>query len=380
MTLANVGSSHVSHLAPRRAAQGQYRVGDAVHLRVDRRLTDTHFLASLRDSQRVVSSSVPLNVGSTIRATVTAVGDKLELRYVGTDKVAAAMEEQEAASEDSLADFAARYAVELGEGQRDLIRRAASKVDDPVAMAAGGVFLGKLSLPIENKNLQAMYEAQNWERVATSPAAADVVVLMTTEPAQLQSLAAVIGNALDAEAAAASAPPESADAALTTATLLAGPSVGGAGLETQADDDWRERARQLLNEQDESSLAYRYGVLPVLIGDQLVELDLVHFRERRQAEHGADARRLIMTFKTQTLGRVEVIARAINDRLSVSVTTDDAGARGTLESRSQEVLDLLSRLGWNVESVAYRVDSDPQRAPRHVLDHVLNADTLSRLV
>lgn len=380
MTLSHVGTANLTGSAARRASHAQHQVGDPVNLKVVRRLNGNHYLISFRDAQRVVNSTVPLTVGSTVRATVTAVGEKLELRYVSTDNVAAAMEDHEAANEDSLADFAARYSVELGDEHRLTIQHAMLSADDPAAMASGGVFLSKLALPVDTASLNAVYAAQTWGRAAAEDTAAvDLDSLLRNPIGSPQSLAALIGKALDDGGSQVESSTPGREPAVM-ASLPGEAKTGATDTQTGEDGDWRELAHELLNEQDDSSLAYRYGVLPVLIADELVELDLVHFRERRQDGHAADSRRLVMTFKTATLGRVEIVARALDDRLSIAINTDSALSKETLAARSAEVLELLTRLGWNVETVAYEVGAADHRAARHVLDHVLSADTLSRLV
>lgn len=325
--------------------------GDQVQMLVLKQLDDQRYLVSMRDTQRVVSSTVPLTVGSTVRAVVTAVGDKLELRYVGEDRRLVAEQETQADEEDLILERARRYAVELHAPQRTMIEQAMQEVAKPQSMLAGGLFLGKLDLSVDAANLQALYAIQQWPANAGN------------------------ATAIDHTFSIAGAVPPAAVAAQMLAVL----QENEAPSSTQ-DRDERERARRLLNEPDDSSVSYRFGVLPVLIADQLVELDIVHFRERRRDDATAGNRRLVMTFSTANLGRVEVVARALDERLAVSIATDSAQSRDLLAAGAKDVRALVERLGWNVESVSYDVAADLDRAAHHVIDHVLNGDTLSALV
>jgi hypothetical protein len=378
MTLATVGAAKLATLANRRFDQ-RHVVGEHLDLKVLKKLADRQYLVLFRDARRLVSSAVPLAVGSTVRATVTAVGEKLELRYVGTDAVAVAMEDHEAAGEDALAELAARYSVELRDEDQALIERAQLAVDNPQAMAASGMFLGKLSLPIDGPSLDAVYATQSWKtKIATMPAI-DIAGALHDHDGGRHRLATLMGKALDAD----SAQPTAIDAA-TAQALMAGAAqwTSSASADSGAQDGSPRRnlAQELLNEQDGSSLAYRYGVLPVLIGDQLMELDLVYFRERTGANPASGLRRLVMTFETQSFGRVEVLAQALGDRLSVAIKSQSVQSSEVLSVHAPAIRDLLDRLGWNVESVSYDASAEVGRAARHVLEHVLNADTLSRLV
>ena len=341
MTVGDVRSAAVVGRAQARADQQRHVPGDRVKMRVLRQLDDRRYLVSFHEGQHIVSSTVALNVGSTVRAVVTAVGEKLELRYVGADSVAAVMDDHSAGGEDAIDELAGRYAVELQAAQRAAIEQALQDAAEPADMIAGGLFLSKLALGVDASNLHALYGAQRWSTKAPDVAATPSLQLAEQMLAALQQQ------------------------------------------DTDTDDpnrDQRELAQRLLNEQDDSSVAYRFGTLPVLVADQLIELDIVHFDERRREDRAAGMRRLVMTFSTSTLGRVEVVAQALAERLSIAITTDSPQGREALAASSQDVRDLVGRLGWNVETVSCDVRERVDRAARHVIDHVLNGDSLSALV
>jgi hypothetical protein len=351
MTVGDVNSaSFIAPVGPR-GDRPPPAPGDQVQMLVLKQLDDQRYLVSLRDTQRVVSSTVPLTVGSTVRAVVTAVGDKLELRYVGEDRRVVAAQDARVDEDDFILERARRHAVELHALQRTTIEQAMQQVAEPQSMLAAGLFLGKLDLSVDPANLHALYAIQQWPRTA----------------ADAQPIDNTFATGLAAAPAA------------VAAQMLA--VLQESGTPTSAQDrDERERARKLLNEPDDSSVSYRFGVLPVLIADQLVELDIVHFRERRRDDAPADSRRLVMTFSTANLGRVEVVARALDERLAISMATDSAQSHELLAASAQDVRSLIERLGWNVESVSFDVAADVGRAARHVIDHVLSGDTLSALV
>lgn len=348
MTVGEVGAAKVVGRVAGRADQQRHTPGERMRMRVLRQLDDSRYLVSFRDGQHVVSSTVTLNVGSTVRAVVTAVGEKLELRYVGEDSVAVVMDDHAAAGEDAIAQLASRYAVDLQTAQRTAIEQAMQDAAEPETMLSAGLFLGKLALGIDPANLHALYGAQRWSGKLPESSTVDPGDA-TTSPVQIaeQMLAALQEREPDAG---------------------------------DQDREQRDRAQRLLNEQDEGSVAYRFGTVPVLVADRLLELDVVHFRERGREDREPGMRRLVMTFSTSTLGRVEVVAQALAERLTIAITTDSAEGRDELAASAQDVRDLVARLGWNVDSVSCDVRDRVDRAARRVIDHVLNGDTLSALV
>jgi hypothetical protein len=350
-------------------AQHEPVEGQRLTLQVTRRLDDRRYLATFANRQHIVDSTVELPVGSRVRAAVVAVGEKLELRYLGVDapEESIAAPTADASANPMLASLQMRFAVTVGAADRTAIEKAMAQATNPAVMANSGLFLSKLALPVEENSLEAIYESQMWpSEGASTGSAGDAGTVAGDSPDLVQLMA----HALDADAAATGMP-------ATTATLH---TPGSADMQGGTDQSGRESARQLLNVQDDGSVGYRFGVLPVLIGDQLVELDLAYFRERRDTQADPGMRRMVMTFSTPSLGRIEVAAQALSDRLSIGIKTHSAVASEVLAAHAAEVRELVTRLGWNVDTVSYDFDAAGRRASSHIVDHVLQADTLSRLL
>jgi hypothetical protein len=357
-------------------------VGDPLQVRVEERLGDGRYMASLAGEWHVVQSAMELQVGTTIQTTVISVGERLELRYVAAGSKAATQtassptsESEPDSSPDSvLDDLSSRFAVQLSPAERLSIQSAMREVADEAGMAASGVFLKKLSLPVEQKALQALYSALQWNAASHPVLAALTSAVADGDTSELEKL---LLKALQ---------PDDADPQATEGVELKGlalPDSGNFNDSSAAGDggSLEELARRLLNEQDDGALAYRYGTLPVIVADQLVELDLVHFRERgRPGVEKRDMQRLVMSFNTSMLGKIEVVAHAFGDHLSVAISSESAQSNEALEAHAAEVRDLVARLGWRVDAVTYQLNPDPARAARSVVDHVLNADRLDRLV
>lgn len=367
MSIAHVGSGHAPLTPESRLGQRQHRVGEQLRLTVLQRLDETRYQIGFPGGWRVVSSTVPLPVGATIRAVVTAVGEQLELQYQGTDVVLASMAQHEASSEDVLARHEQRFRVVLSESDRTTLNDSMSSAEDAQSMLAAGLFLGKLSLPMDVPNLQAIYQAQRWPEIN---AARSMPTNLSVGDPEMEQLTAALQLALHE-------PPAGAVAVALDASRQSLAST----TDDDAERERREQAWQLLNDQDGGSVEYRYGVLPLLIADQLFELDLVYFRER-QASAGAAAasKRMVMTLNAPTLGRVEVVAHAIGERVAVTIKTQSDASRQILATEQERVRELLERLGWGVDAVRYEIDSIDTRAPGHVVQHVLNGDSLSRWV
>lgn len=367
MSISRVDSSHAQLSGDSRPRQREPRVGEQVQLSVLQRLDETRYQVGFADGWRVVASTVALPVGATIWATVTAVGDTMELRYTGGDVVAAAMTEHEAKSEDALAQHEKRFRVALPEVDRTKLQAALRDVEDVDTMMDAGLFLGKLAVPLDAPKLQAVYDSQRWGESGTraAPTGSLQSALSNTD---VDQLAAAVERALRE--------PPTALAASDSSSSQAFQSGDGA-----QDDERRQLAWELLNDQDGGSVEYRYGVLPLIIADQLFELDLVYFQDRHPAADASTrSKRMVMTLNAPALGRVEVLAQAIGERLTVTIKSDSEASRQILSAEQERVRELLARLGWGVDGVTYEIDGIDTRAAGHVVDHVLSGDSLSRWV
>lgn len=368
MSIAHVGSGHAALTREAQPGRRQHRVGEQLRLTVLQRLDATRYQIGFPGGSRVVSSTVQLPVGATIRAVVTAVGEQLELQYQGTDIVAASMAHHEANSEDVLAEYEQRFRVVLSDSDRAILKESMSSSEDAQSMLTAGLFLGKLSLPLEAANLQAIYQSQRWPEV--NAARGSIPPQSMVQDHEIEQLT----NAMQL---AVHEPPAGAVAIALDASRNSSDSPA----DDEAERQRREQAWQLLNDQDGGSVEYRYGVLPLLIADQLFELDLVYFRERQaSAGPAAASKRMVMTLNAPSLGRVEVIAHAIGERVAVTITTQSDASKQILSTEQERVRELLERLGWGVDAVRYEVGSIDTRASGRVVEHVLNGDSLSRWV
>jgi hypothetical protein len=374
LAAANVARTGSQSQQPRRQpnAFDGLVIGQHLKFNVLRHLEQQRYEVALAGRRHVVESRVPLQTGAEIEAQVEAKGDQLELRYLGMSAALVTPESADVAAASSAADslppelaaLAAQFRVPLDEETGATITKLAAHVDDPALMTRGGLFLQKIAQHVTPKDLDALYRVLSGtlrDTAALAPAASRVNL---DDHSDGDDLATSLANAFDASKA------DSAAGGLANATQ-----------DPAADGDSRDdgqRARQLLNLQDDGSVAWRYGTLPLLVGGQLIELDLVMFREREPQTSRGGLRRLVMTLDTTHFGRVRVEARAIDGRLMVKLAAATPDAVDTLAAYGVDVRGALEQLGWAVDDVRYEIDAPNTGAAHAVVQHVLSAGTVDR--
>ncbi|HYM34762.1 MAG TPA: flagellar hook-length control protein FliK [Steroidobacteraceae bacterium] len=402
-TASQKHAAHHAHDGYRKAL-ADAEVGDQVTLRIVGKLADRRFLAAFGDRRYVVDSTVSLSVGQTVKATVSALGGVVELKYLGggdfqtvspptTDTESPATTDTESREEPSgaaLTELTQRYRVSLTGDQRQLIASLSDDVREPKNMALGALYMTKLGATVDETSARALYSRVVWdESNSRNGLAQDVSALIRGvqggDATALQSLSQTLADAID-KSPASTAGSTSAQ----TLGLANGALAQFAQQHFAANDDaghsepdqrtLQELAARLLNTQDNGALAYRYGSLPVMIGGQLVELDLLMFRERDSSRASSGLKKLVMTLRTETLGPIEIVAQSLDTKLSVAITAQSSQATELLSSHAREVKDLVTRLGWNVDSVSYRLASEPARAAGQLVQHVLASGSLDAML
>ena len=350
----------------------QLIVGQHLKFNVLRHLEQERYEVAYGSRCHVVESRVPLEVGTQIEAQVESKGDRLELKYLGVSAALVVPEDatQPVGSAPSvtlpaeLAALAAQFRVPMEGAAGATIAKLAARAGDPALMTRGGLFLQKLAQRVTPEDLDALYRVlsgNSREGAALAPAAPRVDL---DDAGDNDALALSLANAFDAST------PDTSGAALANATL-------DSNTDGESRDD-PNRAQRLLNLQDDGSVAWRYGTLPLLVGGQLIELDLVMFRERESKGARGGLRRLVMTLDTTHFGRVRVEARAVDSRLIVKLGAATADAVDTLANYGRDVRAALEQLGWAVDDVRYEIDAPNAGAAHAVVQHVLSAGTVDQ--
>lgn len=365
-----------AHREQGRSAREQFarlQVGQTLELQIVRRLDDRRLIAFFDGTNHLVETAMALTAGNTLRANVVAIGDKLELKFAGL--TAAPVDARKAEGEElqarkhpeeaeRLNELQEEYAVSLHGDERLHVLAAMSKTTEPDHIARSGLYLSKLKKPVDAEPLRAIYAAISW-----------------LQPQTNAGRRALDGSSL-ATALEATDPTATSEAAQMLAEAFTGDmNVPSSELSSAEQDDSNRDAltRRLLNDQDDGSVAYAFGRVPLMVADQLVELDVVLFRDRQGAANRNATRRLVMSLKTEALGRVEVIAQAVGERLTISLNTESVASSESLAEHADEVRALVASFGWSVDTIRYDISATQNRAANHIVQHVLDAGTIDRM-
>lgn len=412
MSVSDVGTAQAARIGglnrpglAQNAAFDRLSVGQIVNVHVLRRFDTHRYLLSIDGQRHHVESATTLPVGGKGQATVTAVGERLELRVESMRDPPAGMDEtNDVAAQDGaapavdartrqlLTELEGRYRITLEESDRGRLAAVVAGAAHPDAMVRAGLFLNRLGMAILPAAAHSVYAAQveGGARTAALGALPEIGTLLASlASGDAQAREAVqqllLESLDDADVGSSAATADPTDTADADAGSAAATMDGGTDPDGHRDEARDQMARWLLNLQDEGAIGHRYGTLPVLVAGQLIELDLVLFRERPRPDGQSAARReplrrLVMTLNTESFGTLQVVAQAVENRLAIAFTGRSPAQIEALSGYGEEVRRLVGQLGWNVDNVSYGCDPQQRRAAARVVDHVLDAGSIDRVL
>ncbi|HWW21843.1 MAG TPA: flagellar hook-length control protein FliK [Steroidobacteraceae bacterium] len=393
----------------------RWEIGQAVSVKVQQPLHPPFYLAQIAGGpSQFVESAVALSAGANVRAVVVAVGARLELKLVdgthdasivvsGSDPGAAGLSELEASaplvasamapgSSDSIAaqvrTLSAQYRLTLGERDQAQLITAVSRAKEQPAMLLAGLYLASIDVPLTRNALEALYLAQTRQplrRLASDAATALNLTALTgasAAPAQA-ALEAVVGRMDRVINGEATGQLTQMSVAAPEVATAGAPSDSGAPGDRWSDasgDHVAELAMQLLNVSDRPAVARHFGTFPVLVSGQLLELQFVAIRHDDARCEQPASRRLLMALTTPSLGRIQVSAQAQGKRLILQIAGHSTRATEILAQHAGEVRELAMRLGWQVDSVLYRVDPQPGGAASEAMELALREGDMDQLL
>lgn len=338
-------------------------VGQLVEVTVIDRSGDGRYGVRINGQPRTAGSSTPLEPGTTVRAVVTRVGDRLELRAVTPAEGPAVAQ--------ALAALAARYRVELSAAAQREIVVAAGREDAALATLRAGLYLNKVGADVNPDALAVLVAAQQPPPPPSDGAAGHrSAIALTNSNLTTRSATATLGQLLERVLAQ-----DDAGLGAEVGTGFGNPDSGKQQQGKQGHGG-RATAQELLGLSDGGALSYRYATLPLLVAGRLIELDMALFQQTSSAS--VSPRRLMASLNTDRLGTVRIVAESLRSSLSITLTSTSERGVAVLTTTLGTLRERLRGLGWQVDSMRCEFATDISSAGREIIDHVLSTGSLDR--
>lgn len=364
------------------ALERNLTLGQVVQGRVTRSFQGGRYLMEFNGQERVVDSAVPLQQGDVLRGRVVALGEQVVLEKMATvpqghtpqDTADAAVPSWLARLDDPQAlRLYHRHADVMDAAQwRSLAQLASNHGAERAILSA--LTVHHIGLPHHAVAMQALAHALAGKPLLSrsqQSLVAGVAMPGAVPDAWIQHVASdgsLLAQTVERELAAnrEALPRESAGD-------MAQDHNGEA--DRQAGSWWTAVAKHLLNVQPPGATAHRMMSLPLCIDGRLVEFRMALFDESDQAELQPELkqRTLRIALDLDSLGKVELRARAVDRHISIDLLAGSTDAAEMLGGHHGQLGSALAALGWTVDGVRYSVapHSEDDQVVRSVMERVV---------
>jgi hypothetical protein len=348
--------------------------------------------------ERIVDSTIPLTVGDTLTGNVTSVNEKVvSMKVIETAK----REElnniattNHKLSKTPLEASAISSGVDLTPLQQKIILSAANLTTNVALAINMGLYLVKLGIPITSELIQTLTSRAVLENDLNTGHHNEIKVpiieyqdLLASDSEHKLSLNEAIGklkqffehvDELDALLSE-----ESTHATLVESKqdLLMVNGIAAFDKDDSSETEDRDLARLLdliLNVNTHGSIKHRLKSLPIVIDGRLQEFDVAFFDQEAGAKCDQKVVSKSLKFSLDTdYGKLDIVAKTVNDRISISFMSLSELFLDSLESNEQALLDQLISAGWKVNALNFSGDINSQNAVESIVNHVLQQDSLN---
>lgn len=330
--------------------------------------------------ERIVDSTISFQVGQQLSAKVMDIHDnkvslKLIERSANRDVIPTNLTESKP---QSLVDSLIRQfnMEQLSDVQKQAITDIANTFGNDMFAIKVALYLAKVGLPISEALIKNLLKSAD---LSTSVVPHQRNLSNTTSTVRTDNLPALylaIAEILSGKDMSAVSEKDAEESVNQTDFEQHMPSgyTSAADLEKDASsfESNSEQApfMKLLNIDTDSAIAHSFDVLAIIINDRLMEFDVAFF-DQAKAETGVTLSKQIV-FELETLaGKVGIVAKLVNNRLSVALNADQPTLLEALQQQQDAFSESLNNAGWILEQMDYARSTERTSAMSAVIDHVL---------
>jgi len=399
--------SHSMLLSPSSSLRADLQVGKVVSGSVESSLGNNKYLVRFAGEGHVVDSTTPLKTSEIIHGRVIGIGDKVELQRVFQEKASADKQSITQQNWQHLyeggkaglrsVDVLQSYRVSLSaEEQLSLINVIKSSGEsDSVILSA--VVLNKMGVTVNIPSLTALFPAlsitlkerfnlQNITAHLDFEAGKGGVINPTTLAGISAYIASVVNELPETQIKNKMIADNNAVNSDTInnefTSDFAGLSSNNKNKKQDSAEQFFDARRLLLNSQSDTAVSHRIAVVPFVINDKLIEVDVAFFSQRNQVNDSSiKYKKIVLSLNLDMIGKVDIEIALANKHARVNINTDkDIITDELVKYMPQLKSDLLSQM-IKIDELSYEtsVTDDLGNVISSVVDHYVTQDSLSRV-
>lgn len=332
--------------------------------------------------ERVVDSTISFKVGQQISAKVVSVHDnkvslKLAERAVASNTIDA---KTAPFSSSNLVDSLIRQfnMDQLADTQKQAIAGISIAFGEDISAIKMALYLAKIGLPISESIIRHLLKGAEMPTLVTTletglPNAISPINADNTQALYLAIAEAFLNDPITADYED-EVTEESGYGQFIPPEYIPDAAFEKSGFNSDSESE-QAPFMQLLNIDTEGTIAHSFDVLAMIVNDRLMEFDVAFFDQANTQQEAILSKQVMFELET-LMGKVGIVAKLVNNRLSVAFNTDRQVFLEVLQQQQESLSRSLNDAGWILEQMHYEQSSQRISAIGAVVNHVLTQGSM----
>lgn len=364
-------------------------------------LGEGKYIVQFRGEDLIVESKPELKLNDIIYGRVIGIGDKIELQRIVKENESADKQSFIQQKFDFLYSFGKvgqsvsvvlqNYRVSLSKDEQLALIEVLKITTSENTLSLTAVVLKKIGIQVTKDTLNTLYPVLSSElkqKFNLQNIIAEVnfssKIDSSNKPEVIKELAEFIYTVADKfpNAHAQSSDVDTTNYEKTTGEIRLHIDMDMSSRDEKDKKNHLDPARILLNTQSDSSVSHRVSIVPFMINNELVEVDVALFSQKQGQIQGANNhKRIILSLDMDAIGKLEAEINIIGKHARININTEN-------NLVTNELVNYMPTLSSDFEANDFKIDELSYGAKKSnsvgkviesVVEHYITQDSLSRL-
>ena len=408
--LGSGGQAQTFSLTPSPTLRDGLKVTDVITGSVQSNLGNGKYSVQFFGEKYIVESPTPLKADEILHGRVVGIGDKVELQRVFQEKAAADKQGIKQANLQHLydhgkaglraAEVLQNYRVALSADEQLALISVLKGSGESEAVTLSAVVLNKMGLPISTSSLSTLYpvlsttlqQKFNLQDITAhidfkAGSGSGAAATSSETIAGLSAFIASVVNELPEAQLKNKPSTETNESDLNDANhdLISGQDDLNSenGNQGQTSDDLLfDTRRLLLNAQSDGAVSHRVAVVPFMVNDKLIEVDVALFSQRHQFnENSIKYKKIVLSLNLDMLGKIDIEIALANKHARVRMNTEKNIITDEMVKYMPQLKNDLQSHQIKIDELSYETSAADNlgKVIGSVVDHYVTQDSLSRV-
>jgi hypothetical protein len=369
--------------------------------KVEQDLGQGKYAVQIRGESLVVESKSPLKANDIIHGRVVGVGEKIEMQRIFKEKATADNQNVKNQNIEYLyslgkngyraVEILQNYRVKLSAEELQVLANALKNTSSPDTTVLTAVVLNKMGVQITEGTLNTIYpvlDSRLKQKFNLHNITAHLDFIAANEShansQTITELAAFLSAVIDKlpDTPNIDQSPVTDSHVQTADDQAMNFGQDESGQNQQNNHNLFDPSRILLNAQSDSSISHRVSVVPFIVNEQLVEVDVALFSQKQNSATNINKhKRIVLSLNLDMLGKIDVEINLVGKHARINMDTEKNIITNELVKYMPVLKQEFEQYDFRIDELSYGVKraDTMNNVIGSVVEHYITQDSLSRL-